>query len=311
MSIARFIDYIPQSVHDRVESDDRIIGTLFLLPVVLLVSFVVFLPVVWAVYNSLFDIGTLNPERNFVALGNYVDLLGADPMFWSSLWKAFYFAVGSTLLQLAVAVPTAVLLNKELRGIAVARAIALLPYLIPTIVVGMMFTWMGHPELGVVSNGLEDIGLTDGPMYFFGSERWAMPALIVANSWKFTAFIVMMVLARLQSIPESHYEAAQMCGASAWRQFRDVTLPNIRNVVLLVLLLRGIWMFNKFDIIWILTRGGPANATTTLPVYIYEIAFTQYRMGTALAASTLLFLLLVVAGVLYLRAFDPASEVET
>lgn len=311
MSVGKIVDYVPDSVRDRWMESDRLLGATFLSPVIALVVIVVFVPVLWATYNSLFAIGTLSLGKEFIAFENYSRLLFHDAAFWRALGRSLYFALGSTLLQLLLAIPTALLLNKKLKGIAIARAIALLPYLIPTIVVGMVFTWMGHPQLGVMSNLLQDTGIAGGPVYFFGSETWAMPSLIVANSWKFTAFIVMMVLARLQSIPQSHYEAAKMCGANAWEQFRDVTMPNIRNVILLVLLLRGIWMFNKFDIIWILTQGGPAESTTTLPVYIYEIAFIEYRMGLALAASTLLFFILVCGGIFYLRVFNPAEEVAT
>ena len=289
---------------------EQLFGLGFLAPVILLLTIVIFIPIVMAVYNSLFSISTLSPQQEWVGLANYVGLL-QDSMFWQSMGHSVYFAVGSTLLQLALALPTALLLNKELKGVAVARAIALLPYLIPTIVVGMTFTWMLHPQLGVVSILAQQLGISDSPVYFFGSTQFAMPSLIVANSWKFTAFMVMMFLARLQSIPDSFYESAKMCGANSWEQFRDITLPNLRSVILLVLLLRGIWMFNKFDIIWILTQGGPQNATTTLPVYIYEIAFVNFNLGRALAASTFLFVVLIVVGIIYLSVFNPADEVDS
>lgn len=303
---------IPARIRNRVSAnDERVIGIVSLLPTVLLISVVAFIPILWATYSSLFQIDTLSQTRTFVGLQNYRDLLLADSEFWLSLGRAAYFALGSTLLQLLLAIPTAVLLNKKLKGVALARAIALLPYLIPTIVVGMSFNWMMQPQLGVFSITLQNIGLASEPVSFFGSRQLAMPSLIIANSWKYTAFMVMIFLARLQSIPESHYEAAIMCGANAWEQFRTVTLPNLRGVILLAVLLRSIWMFNKFDIIWIMTQGGPENATTTLPVYIYEIAFNEYSLGTALAASTVLFSVLVMAGIAYLRIFNPANEVAT
>lgn len=305
-------EWIPAPIRDRIDTnDDRVIGIVSLLPTALLISIVAFFPIAWAIYSSFFQIDTLAQERAFVGLQNYRDLLISDAAFWWSLGRAAYFAIGSTLLQLALAIPTAVLLNKQLKGVPLARAIALLPYLIPTIVVGMTFRWMMHADLGVFSVMLQNAGLVNEPVSFFGSRRLAMPSLIIANSWKFTAFMVMIFLARLQSIPESHYEAAIMCGANAWEQFRDVTLPNLRGVILLVVLLRSIWMFNKFDIIWILTQGGPVNATTTLPVYIYELAFHEFNMGSALAASTLLFGVLVLFGIAYLRIFNPADEVAT
>jgi multiple sugar transport system permease protein len=294
-----------------VETDDAVLGYLTLAPVFLLLGFVILLPVLWAVYNSFFSISTLNPAQEYIGLQNYQQLLTADPKFWASLGRAAYFAVGSTLVQLLVAIPTALLLNKKMTGMSVARAIALLPYLIPTIVVGLSFEWMMHPKLGVFTALLQWVGLIDQPIEFFGDAFWAMPALILANSWKFTSFMTIIFLARLQAIPNNHYEAAKMCGANSWEMFRDITLPHLRSVILLAVLLRGIFMFNKFDIIWILTEGGPNFATTTLPVYIYRIAFVDFKLGEALAASTLLFVILVIGGMLYLRAFDPTEEVET
>ena len=306
------VDRIPRPIRNRLDTnDERVIGIVSLLPTAALITIVAFLPISWAVYSSFFSVDTLAQERSFVGLQNYRELLFSDPQFWWSLGRAAYFAIGSTLLQLGLAIPTAILLNKRLKGVTLARAVALLPYLIPTIVVGMAFRWMLHADLGVFSIMLQNAGIADEPVSFFGSRRLAMPSLIIANSWKFTAFMVMIFLARLQSIPESHYEAAIMCGANAWEQFRDVTLPNLRGVILLVVLLRSIWMFNKFDIIWILTQGGPVNSTTTLPVYIYELAFHEFNMGIALAASTLLFSVLVVFGIAYLRIFNPADEVAT
>lgn len=305
-------DRIPPFIRERLGSDnDTVIGFVTLSPIFLLLIFVVFIPVAWAVYTSFFSVNTLSRAREFTGLSNYQHLLFQDATFWASMWRAFYFAVGSTLFQLALAIPTAILLNRKLKGVAIARAVALLPYLIPTIVVGMTFTWMMHPELGIFSNMAQWSGLADRPVSFFGSSNIAMPSLIVANSWKFVAFMTMIFLARLQSIPDNHYEAAKMCGANAYELFRDVTLPNLRSVILLALLLRGIFMFNKFDIIWILTEGGPANATTTLPVFVYKMAFVNYNMGEALAASTILFVFLVAAGIVYLRFFNPAEEVET
>lgn len=304
------INLIPESLLNRFRTnDERVIGIVSLLPTAILITIVAFIPITWAIYSSVFEIDTLAGTRVYVGMENYVELLLDDPEFWWSLGRAMYFAVGSTGLQLAVALPTALLLNQKLKGITLARAIALLPYLMPTIVVGMAFRWMMHPDLGIFSIMLQDIGIADGPVQFFGDRRLAMPSLIVANSWKFTAFMTMIFLARLQSIPKAHYEAAIMCGANAWERFRDVTLPNLWSVILLVLLLRTIWMFVKFDIIWILTQGGPVRATATLPVYIYELAFHEFNMGIALAASTLLFVVLVAFGIAYIRIFNPADEV--
>lgn len=306
-ALSGFVNRFSNDQPDR--RSDVIIGSLLLLPVFILLFFVIFIPISWAVYTSFFEQSTITRTKTFIGLGNYAELLFRDAEFWASLGRSLYFALGSTVLQLLLAIPTAIILNKKLKGIVAVRALALLPYLLPTIVVGMTFLWLLHPELGVFSNLAQMSGLSSGPVNFFGNQQLAMPALIVANSWKYTSFMTMIFLARLQSIPDRHYEAAKMCGANTYELFRDVTLPYLRGVILLAFLLRGIWMFNKFDIIWILTRGGPARATRTLPVYIYEISFSDYHMGKALAASTLLFIFLLVSGIAYIRFFKPSEEV--
>jgi multiple sugar transport system permease protein len=138
-----------------------------------------------------------------------------------------------------------------------------------------------------------------------------MVSVIFVNSWKFTPFITIMVLARLLTIPNSYYDAAKIYGASAFQQFRDITLPSIRGVLLLVILIRGTWMFNKFDSIWLLTAGGPKEATTTLPVMAFETGFKLYNLGKSAAIGTLLFVILVIVAIIYFRVFRPEEEVRS
>ena len=137
-----------------------------------------------------------------------------------------------------------------------------------------------------------------------------MPSVIMATGWQYGSFAVLLILARLQSINPRLYEAARTCGAGSWRCFFDVTLPNLRTTLLLIALLRGIWMFNKFDLIWIITQGGPLKVTETLPIYTYRIAFRDFDFGRAAAACCLMFLILLAVSVVYFRFFNPTREVE-
>jgi len=136
-----------------------------------------------------------------------------------------------------------------------------------------------------------------------------MLAVIVTNSWKFSIFVTIMVLARLQGIPDGFYEAASVAGATPYQQFRDITLPNIKGIIFIVLLLRGVWMFNKFDIVFVLTGGGPLSETRTIPIHAYQVAFNQFRLGRAAAISTLLFGMLIVAAIIYFKGFEPSKGV--
>ena len=240
----------------------------------------------------------------------YIELLGQDT-FWVSVWRSVLFAGGSTSLQLVAGIGIALLVNRSFKFSNVVQAIVILPYMIPTAVLGFIALWMGNAQWGVINEVLLTIGVLDQPFSWFGNHSTAMIAVILTSSWKFTIFVTIMVLARLQSIPENHYEAARIAGANTFQVFRDITLPNLKSVIFIVLLLRGVWMFNKFDIVYILTGGGPGDATRLAPIYAYELGFGLTRLGMAAAMSTLLFMFLAVVATVYFRVLEPAKEVRT
>ncbi|WP_251341287.1 carbohydrate ABC transporter permease [Haloplanus halophilus] len=277
-------------------------------PATLLMLFASFLPILWALNLSLYDAGALSPTWTWVGTQNYVEVINS-PAYWDAFWRSVSFGFGSVAVQLVVGVGTALMLSREFRGVVLARAMIFLPYLIPTVVVGMVFRLMLNGNYGIINVFLIDIGLINQPIGWLTEGRIALPTLIVANSWKFAIFITIMVLARLQSIPNEFYEAATMNGAGPLRKFRDITFPQIKGVILLTLLLRGIWMFNKFDIIYIMTTGGPGQATTTLPIYIFEMAFLNFRLGQAGAIAGTLFGFLGIGAIVYFVGFNPAEEV--
>jgi multiple sugar transport system permease protein len=245
------------------------------------------------------DISPFSPQWRFVGLRHYAALI-ASPEFWATTGRSVVFGAGSTLLQLVFGIGVAMALNKPFRGVALVRAMAFAGYLLPPIVIALSFRWMGLAQNGVFNDILLRLGIIGQPIAFFGDERYAMPSLIVIAAWQYTGFVALMVLARLQTIPDRLYEAARIDGAGPFRQFIDVTLPQIKGIIIVVLLLRFVWMFNKFDLIYIATRGGPGNSTQTLSLYIFDTAFTKYQLGTAAAIAVMLFLqLLVVAAVFF------------
>lgn len=277
-------------------------------PAGLLFLFVNLLPILWAVWASLHTVPAFSPEWTWNGITNYSDI-ASDPAFWSSLWRSAIFAGGSVALQLTAGTALALLVNRSFKFASVARAIAMLPYLIPTAVLGFVGIWMGNSQSGIVSDLLIRVGVISESIPWFGSLDWAMPAVIITSSWKFSIFVTIMVLARLQSIPQGYYEAATVAGANAYQKFRDITLPNLKGVIFIVLLLRGIFMFNKFDILFVLTSGGPKEKTSTAPIYAYEVAFNNRALGEAAATSVLLFLILVVVAIIYFVVLDPEKEV--
>ena len=233
-----------------------------------------------------------------------------EPDLWAALWRSVVFTIGAVLLQVALGLAAALLLNRAFRGQTFVRSIFVLPYLLPTIVVALVFQWLLNQEYGVVNQLLLQSGLLTRPINFLGGLDTAMWSVIATSGWQYGSFATLLILARLQAIPPRLYEAAKVSGAGPLRCFWDVTLPNLRTTLLLVALLRGIWMFNKFDTIWLMTHGGPLKATETLPLYAYRLAFEDFDFGMAAAACTVMFAVLVAGAALYFKLFDPSREVE-
>jgi len=277
-------------------------------PALILFSSITLFPILWAIAGSFFNISAFSPVWHWTGLGNYSSIMN-NPEFPAVLWRSFVFAAGSVILQLVVGVGIALLVNREFKFSAVTRTAVLLPYLVPTAVLGFIALWMANSQFGIINQLLVEVGIIESHIAWFGSTQLAMLAVIVAGSWKFAIFVTLMVLARLQGIPDGYYEAAEVAGATWYQRFRDITLPNLKGVIFIVLLLRGIWMFNKFDIVYVLTQGGPAGSTTTAPIWIYRMAFIDASLGLAAAASTLLFVMLVVGAIIYFVVLEPSSEV--
>lgn len=287
------------NAHAKASEPTSVLAALTLAPAVILFACVTVIPLAWALHASLHDINPFAAGWTFIGLKQFADLLRSE-QFWLTSWRSLVFGAGSTVLQLVFGISVALALNRPFPGVALVRAMAFASYLLPPIVIALSFRWMGLSQYGVFNSILFSLGLISEPVAFFGDERYAMASLVTVAAWQYTGFVALMVLARLQTIPDRLYEAARMDGAGPIRQFLDITLPHIKGVVLVVLLLRFVWMFNKFDLIYIATRGGPGNATQTLPIFIFETAFTNYQLGKAAAIAVLLFgQLLVVASIFF------------
>ena len=284
-----------------------VVGTT--VPALLFLTVVAYLPILYAVGISFYKKTAFSPTMTWAGLKNYAFIL-QEAEFWSALGRSVFFTVGSVLVQLVWGVGVALLLNRTFRGMTAIRSLFILPYLLPTIVVALVFQWLLNQEYGVINQILLQAGIVKAPINFVGGLNTAMYSVIGTASWQYGSFVALMVLARLQAIPPRLYEAARVCGAGTLRCFWDVTLPNLKTTIVLLALLRGIWMFNKFDVIWLITRGGPLKATETLPLYAYRLAFEEFDFGIAAAACTVMFLVLVAGSVVYFKLFDPTREVE-
>lgn len=244
----------------------------------------------------------------FVGLSNYVEIITSNN-FLFFLWNSVLFAVSTTLLCLVVGLFFALVVNRVLFGGGALRTLMVFPYLLPTVVVVFLWRFLLNQNLGLVNRILLDLGLIANPIAFFGSVSLAMPSIVTASVWKWGSFAFFIILANLQAIPDEYFERAQVQGASQWQQFRDITFPHLRGAILLILLVRGIWMFNKFDVIWLTTRGGPAEATTTLPIRVYDLAIRLGNFGQGTALAVIMFLLLSAVGVIYFSVLNPEGEV--
>lgn len=281
---------------------ERHLGVLLILPSVLLIGLLLVFPVLYSFWLSLFYKHSFLPTQRFVGLQNYL-ISFADPEFWRSFRYGVIYTVGSIVLQIGVGVALALVLNERFPGRGLARGLVLFPYLITTVVAVIVWKWLLDSSYGLVDYLLIRMGIIRDPIVWLGVDN-IMISLILISFWKFFPFVVIAVLARLQIIPPELYEAAEIDGASRWRQFCHVTLPQIRSVLFVVLLLRGIWMFTKFDIVWLLAEGGGAGRyIQTLPIHAYLQTFSALNAGMGATLANLMFLFLVAVSAIYFRMF--------
>jgi len=279
-----------------------LVGWLLLAPSLLLLGGLVVFPVLYNVWLSLFDKHAFMPVQAFVGLGHY-RYFATDPEFWTSFYYGSVYAGVTMVLQLGVGVPAALLLNEAFRGRNLLRGFVLFPYMIPTIVAVILWKWLLNDSYGLVNYLLVQSGAARTLVAWLGPD-YIMTALIVTSVWQFFPFVVVTYLARLQTIAPELYEAATVDGASAWRRFLHVTLPQTASVLFVIVLLRSIWMFTKFDTVWLLAgEGGVSRYIRTLPVYAYSRSFTYLQAGMGASLAVIMFAMLLVATAVYFRMF--------
>jgi multiple sugar transport system permease protein len=254
-------------------------------------------PMVASVGISGLEWNLISPPR-WTGAGNYLDVL-TDPTFHRGLRNTLYYIAGYLPLVYVGALAVALLLNRGVRGIAFFRGLYFLPVLTSWVVVALLWKWILNPQVGIVNYVLGLVGI-DGPGWWT-DPVWAMPSIILASAWKDLGFIMLILLAGLQGIPEEMYEAARVDGASAWQRFRHVTMPLLTPATFFVAVLALIGGFQVFDQVWVMTEGGPAGSTTVVMEQIYSNAFRYGLMGRAAAMSWVLFAIILTATLLQFR----------
>ncbi|WP_124728033.1 carbohydrate ABC transporter permease [Staphylospora marina] len=228
-------------------------------------------------------------EPNFVGLGYYVKLI-KDKRMWDALENTFVFTVISVSLELILGLAIAIFINRKFFGRGMVRAAVLVPWAIPTVISALMWKFMFDGQNGIVAKWFETIGLVSDMGELLTTKFGSMFAIIFADVWKTTPFMALLLLAGLQTIPRSLYEAADVDGASKLRQFIHITLPMLKSTILVALLFRTLDAFRIFDLVYVLTGGGPANATETISIYAYKTMFAQMNFGEGSALSVVVFL---------------------
>ncbi|MBP6440373.1 MAG: sugar ABC transporter permease [Caldilineaceae bacterium] len=284
------------SVKRRWLNQESVTALLFVLPS--LIGFTLFyaVPAVRGVWISFTNWDMLR-DPTFIGLENYIKLFN-DPEFWNALKVTLYYVLLNIPLQTVLAMIIAVMMSRLTKSMVI-RALIILPWLMPPVVVGLIWLWLLDPNLGIVNVGLKALGLP--VIAFFGLPQWAMPTIAMINIWEYVGYTALLIFAGLQSIPGSVYEAASIDGASENQMFWRVTVPLLRPVLVFVVVTSVIGSFQIFDTIAITTKGGPVNATKVINWYIFEQAFNRFNMGYATALSMVLFLILIFVSLMQMR----------
>jgi len=279
---------------------ERLLPYLLLAPAVAVTLVIVFMPMVQAVWTSFYDLILFKPNASkFVGFGNYVKLFN-DPVFWTALWNTLLWIGLTVPLQMGLGLFAALLLNREFPWRGLARALIIIPWALPSVVIALMWRWIYDPNTGVLNDILVYLSIVQTAVPWLADPDVAIYAIIATLTWQGFPFFAVMILAGLQGIPKSQYEAASIDGASAWRQFIHITLPGIAPVLATAGLLRVIWVANSMDVIFVMTGGGPGYATHTLPLYAFIKARQNLDFGYGTSIAVTFTILLGAFVVLYL-----------
>ncbi len=282
-------------------------GYLFLLPALALYAMFMIYPFFQSIYLSLTDWNGADAVKNFVGLENYRNLW-SDDLLWRSLWHNVIWVVIGTLGPLILGFLLAVLLAARPKGFTLFRTVYFMPQVLSPVIIAIVWGWIYNPLFGILNKGLEAAGLEAWTRGWLGDPDFALYAVLVAAMWAQTGFVFVIFLAGLQNVSRDLIEAATLDGANAWQRFRDVTLPQMANVVNVVAALLLIGGFNVFDIIFVMTGGGPANSTEVIATYAYTEAFRLNNVGYASTLTIVMTVITLVASILFIRLRERGGE---
>lgn len=273
--------------------------------IIYLACFLAF-PMVWGLYMS-FTNKTIGNPASFVGFKNYIRLLG-DAEYRRSILNTVFFTAVSILVKTVLGMLMALSLNQKFKGRNIARALLMIPWTLPNIVVVYNWRWIFNSTGGIANYILKSLHITNTDIIWFGSAGLAMATIIVANVWRGTPFFGVSILAKLQTIPKDYYEAAEIDGAGLWQKFRHITLPEVKDVTILSALMSTIWTINEFETVWLLTGGGPNGTTEVMNVYSYKTAMRSMMLGRGIAVAVLAMPVLMILISILTRRMLPEGE---
>jgi multiple sugar transport system permease protein len=277
-------------------------GYLFIFPALMVITTVLLYPLLHAFALSFFRFD-IRLSSTFVGIENYIEIL-KDRTFWTAFKNTIVFTAGSVTGHLVFGMIIALVLNEELFGKSIWRIIMLIPWMLSGVVTGVIWRWIFNSQYGLVNEFLLQTGLITKSINWLSTESLAMPTVILTNIWRGTPFVMLMLLAGLQSIPKQAFEAAEVDGANRRQVFAHVIIPQLKFIIIIATVLDTIWNFKFFDLVQIMTFGGPGRSTEVLSTLIYKNSFKFYRFGYSSAIAMFMFIVLIILASLYMRTLE-------
>ena len=282
-------------------------GWLYVLPLLFWLALSICIPLYIAIELSFFNVKIIGTEGEFVGLKNYFKIFTSSK-FHKAFSNSILWVLANAITQTFFAFLIALTLNKNFKGVKIATNWIILSFIIPTVVIVVIWKLMLSSSSGIINSLLIQIQIIDKPIGFFSSSTSAFISLVLINSWRWSPFLALIILSGLKSINKEIYDASKIDGASFFSEFFYITLPQLKGILFVLGLVGTLLSFNVFDIIWLITKGGPSSATTTLPLLIYETAFTKFRLSQAAALSVVTSLILLTFSIIFIKFMGKEDE---
>ncbi len=283
------------------------IGFTLILPTLIIMSLFTVFPLFEGIRISFTDKHLLKEAMSYVGLHNYRGLM-SDEVFLISLRHSLILTAVVVSLQFIFGIILALALKQDLPGVRFFRSVIMASWVIPVVATVVMFQFMAQPDYGYINIFFRLIGLKKLNTYWFGNKYAALPVIIMLHLWRNIPFYAVAFLAAMQAIPKDLYEAAEIDGATAWKIFFAITLPGIRNMIVVMVTIHVLWTFNNFDFVFLATGGGPVNATDILPVYVYRQCWRSYTMGYGSSIGTVMFVILMIYFIVYIKIYERSER---